>query len=896
MDASVIEIENVIIPVLGLCIIMALAIATLMEENRDYSRKLFIYMLTSCSIILLLEMVQLVWDDTGGSSRNAMFMEITMFLFYALLSVICYCWTVYAYYWFNGHKARGKVAAVFMVAPLCEIIALLTNFYTDSIYSVDAVLGYSRGSGFMFYMSFSYLFLIIAIIVTAIAAGMSNKDLSKRDFYMFILCFLFPVVGPLLQYEFSEFSLMGVSESIALLIVYMSIQQRTTARYAAERAQSQVEYAQYEETLERLLSAGSKALYVFRINISKDTRSSESGISDKIAAACEDDSIDALCDSLAAEIRDPSEARAFRGLFDRKMLIENFSKQNKELTLKYYRMDEDGESHLVRVMLSMLKNPVSGDIEAIVYSEDIDRQEKEERVIKSIVNREYDYIALINKVNKKIAYVYSAEDESLSNGLENVAYDDAIKEFADRVSDIEKPGDEHGKFSYDTILKELNKSGEYSYVFNYESHDKQKLQKRITCQYLDEQKNYIIVLFRDITEASRLEREHSVALRTALLKSQHADAMKTEFLSNLSHDMRTPLNAVIGYAVLAEKTVVETEKNDYISKIHQAGRIMLELVNDTLDLSKIESGEIILRPVQTSYKEIEEKLITAAMPQIEEKHIDFVLDDKEAAKVEIIVDPLRIHEIIMNLVSNAIKFTSEKGRVAVSIKCLKIDEKTVHDQITISDNGCGMKEEFIPKMFEPFSQERQNEDTPGSGLGLSIVKRLVDLMGGTIEIASAVGRGTTCVLQLSFPRAEEKSQPDKKAEEDHFDFTGKHVLLVEDNAMNIEIGRTVLESRGIIVSEAKNGMIALEKFEASEPGTYDAIIMDIRMPVMNGREAAKCIRKSKHADAGSIPIIAMSADAFDDDIRASLDAGMNRHIAKPLAPEQLFKCLEEELK
>ena len=232
------------------------------------------------------------------------------------------------------------------------------------------------------------------------------------------------------------------------------------------------------------------------------------------------------------------------------------------------------------------------------------------------------------------------------------------------------------------------------------------------------------------------------------------------------------------------------------------------------------------------------------------------------------------------------------------MECLKSDKNIIHDKITVSDNGCGMSKEFIPKAFEPFSQERQasTANIGGSGLGLSIVKKLVELMNGRIELQSELGKGTIFTVYLDFEQIDDKKEEETVLQDTYNSLRNKKILLVDDNEMNIEIAKTVLEMYEMKVSCAQNGQNACDLFEQSKPNEFDAILMDVRMPVMNGHEASKKIRQMKRPDAQSVPIIAMSADAFDEDIKESLAAGMNEHIAKPVEPEKIYKVLAKLIK
>lgn len=895
MFDSIQNIDNVAIPIVGICIIFALMVAAYLEPKKDYSRKIFIFMLVSCTVILVMEMLQSCLPKYRAATSDNLTLWITMFVFYAMLAILCYCWTLYSYYWFNGRTPSPKPFFWFTVAPVVEILALAINHFSGTIFYIDSNGIYERGDWFTSYIMFSYLYLMVAILITAIYAASKKENRHRRDFGMFLLCFLFPVLGPIAQYLLPDLNVMGITEAVALMIVYVSIQQRTTSQYAAEMALFHAEYGQYEDSLEQLLSDSSNALCVFRVNLTANTHSGERGITNRIKNACKSDSMDSLTEAFAEQIDEPDENRRFIDLFNRENLNEQYANHNDRLSLEYHYRLESGEIHLIKVFLSLLKNPGNGDLEAIVYFEDIDRQEKEQKVISAIASREYDNITLIDPATGKINYQYSTNWSVDRQNEDTDDYLSLIEKKIVNMIDLEAPGSEYKKVSLETVLAMLEEQKEYSYVFEY-TVDAEKRRKKMTYQYLDQTRSRILFLMSDITEETRQEREHTETLQQALKEVRHADAMKTDFLSNLSHDMRTPLNAVLGYTSLAKTSFDTSDNREYLDKIEQAGKIMLDLVNDTLDLSKIESGAIMLKPVPTYYDEVIKKVSSAIKPLADEKHIDFTLDDEHAARVPFMVDPLRLQEVLMNLLSNAIKFTPENGTVIMTVECTKIEEDYICDVVKVKDNGCGMDAEFIPKMFEPFSQERQKSDTPGSGLGLSIVQKLITMMHGQIEVNSQIGKGTEFIISLRFERADDITDRSNQPARDWSSLVGRKVLLAEDNEMNIEVAKALLEMKGMVVTVAENGQIACQMFEDSEVGAFDVILMDIRMPVMNGHEATKAIRRMKREDAATIPIIAMSADAFDDDIRESMDVGMDGHLAKPIDPERMYESISTALK
>lgn len=369
---------------------------------------------------------------------------------------------------------------------------------------------------------------------------------------------------------------------------------------------------------------------------------------------------------------------------------------------------------------------------------------------------------------------------------------------------------------------------------------------------------------------------------------------RNQFFANISHDMRTPLNAVLGFAALAQKdNLSEETRKEYISKIQISGSLLLELINDTLTLSKANSGklELDLKPVRA--RELFESIIVPIRQAAEKRKVVFTADSSGVLDRVIMVDRLKFQKILLNLLSNAVKFTPEGGRVSIRFYHEAEENSALDSVIRVSDTGIGMDPAFLPHIFEPFTQEKQTGyESVGTGLGLSIVKQLVDLMGGSIAVESEKGKGSTFTVRLHFEDAEPNAVVKGAAVTSDRNLAGRNILLCEDNELNREISTALLEDQNMTVDTAENGKEGVQKFLDSAPGTYDAILMDIRMPVMNGIEAAKQIRLADRPDAASVPIVAMSADTFSDDVQKCLDAGMNEHLAKPVDPEQLYATLQ----
>lgn len=392
--------------------------------------------------------------------------------------------------------------------------------------------------------------------------------------------------------------------------------------------------------------------------------------------------------------------------------------------------------------------------------------------------------------------------------------------------------------------------------------------------------------FRDITE----DKKELEAAKEQLKIAESVSQSKTEFLSSMSHEIRTPMNGIIGMLTLAHGQLRGHSAENYIIKAEQLSKYLLSVINDILDMSRIEAGKIELESKPFELAALAEKLRNMFQKNVEAKGVAFYVEMKDVDVKYIVGDELRISQILVNFLSNAQKFT-EKGEIRVTFRQLQKENGKVSLMFRVHDTGKGMDAKFISRIFKPFEQESQDitKQYGGSGLGMSITDRLVYLMGGEIVIDSMLGKGSDFSVYLTLPIAEVSEIETEQEDETGTDFTfnGCHILMAEDNEINAEIAVSILENEGAKVDVAVNGKDAVEKYAASAPGTYNFILMDIQMPVMNGRDAAKQIRSMDRKDAGEIPIFALSADAFVEDQRLSAMSGMNGHFTKPIDFEEM---------
>jgi len=402
-----------------------------------------------------------------------------------------------------------------------------------------------------------------------------------------------------------------------------------------------------------------------------------------------------------------------------------------------------------------------------------------------------------------------------------------------------------------------------------------------------------VVGTRNIDSLIKKERMQEEKLKKAYVAAENANKAKTEFLNNMSHDIRTPMNVILGYNHLMKSQLTESKQLDYQKKIEQSGKLLLAIINNVLDMARIESGKIKVDENYERVGEVVDEIISTFSSEAEEKEIHLSGSMKVTHR-NILCDGTKIREIYVNLVSNAMKYTPRGGNVTITVEELPCEkEGYMKVKSEIKDTGIGMSKEYLPTLFEPFSRE-QNTTTRrigGTGLGMPIVKKMVDLMGGSIEVASELGKGTVFTFTLMHKIADRKfySQKTEAAETSEMgkNLSGKHVLLAEDNDLNVEIAVTVLEETGIVIERVEDGIQCVNRVAQMSPGTYDLILMDIQMPNMDGYQAAQCIRHLDDKMKAEIPIIAMTANAFAEDRKKAFDAGMNGHIAKPIDIEKL---------
>ena len=437
-------------------------------------------------------------------------------------------------------------------------------------------------------------------------------------------------------------------------------------------------------------------------------------------------------------------------------------------------------------------------------------------------------------------------------------------------------------------------------------------------RYLHSQEQYTLQLQENL-DTIKLQSERLQSQQTELIaekeRAEEANKAKSTFLSNMSHDIRTPMNAIVGYLNLAKdlhkvcencpsyqndpcKDHIPDRMFNFLKKIDASSQHLLALINDVLEMSRIESGKMELELLPDNLVETMDEVHDMFATQMKNKNISFTVDSSDVKNKFAIFDKNRLNRVLLNLLSNAYKFTPDGGKISVTLKQLKTFDDSADYELHVKDSGIGMTPEFAAKVFEAFERERTStvSKIQGTGLGMAITKSIVDLMGGNIKVVTELGKGTEFIVNVNFKLAQDL-QKEISAENTAqiIDFTNKKLLLVDDIEVNREIAKMLLESEGFIVDTASDGSEAVKKVANSNPGDYDAVLMDIQMPIMNGYDAARKIRQINNSKLANVPIIAMTANAFSEDVKTALDAGMNAHIAKPIDVSNMMETLAKIL-
>ncbi|WP_420908086.1 response regulator [Dysosmobacter acutus] len=750
-----------------------------------------------------------------------------------------------------------------------------------------------------------------------------------------------------------------------------------------------------------------------------------------VAVARIGDSYDQTIANLSDSAVDPERRAELYRALKREKVLSDYASGRTEYHFDFLRWKNNGTMFWGSTKMRTYLNPDTRDVLLFFYTEDVTERKIQEQLLNQLTELDYDVITDID-IPRDSHWVVSADRGRADTIPRQGRFQEEIRKIADRFMGGEARREYLSKLDYGYMEKTLEHQNAYSFLVEMKDEQGEPRVKRVKVFYINKELGRVCMARSDVTDVVRQEQRQKEELAAALVAAEQANAAKTDFLSRMSHEIRTPMNAIIGMSTIAAQAIGDDEQvADCISKIGISSRFLLSLINDILDMSRIESGKMLLKNEKIPMEEFLNGVNSICYGQAAAKGVDYecivdpVLDDYYMG------DAMKLQQVLVNILGNAVKFTAEGGRVTFSAAQRRKTKNSAELRFVINDTGTGMSEEFLPHIFEPFSQESTGTTAlyGGTGLGLAISKSIVDMMDGKIAVRSIKGVGTEFTVDVklgiteeelrrhqkkqtynfshlktlvvdddvsvcesavvilhqmgvkaewvdsgrkaveqvsalweqgkhydmilidwkmpemdgietarriravvgpevtiiimtaydwipieheakmagvnllmskpmfkssivsAFSKALGEKEERERQEETDFDFTGKRILLAEDNALNTEVAVLLLKNKGFAVDTAENGLRALELFSKSPEGYYDAVLMDIRMPLMDGLTAASNLRHLSNADARTVPILAMTANAFDDDIEKSKAAGMNAHLAKPIDPKRLYQTL-----
>ncbi len=589
----------------------------------------------------------------------------------------------------------------------------------------------------------------------------------------------------------------------------------------------------------------------------------------------------------------------FKSEFSRQGMMKQYNNGNMVYSVHFVVDCDSGHACCCSADINMTKEPNTDDVYAFIYIRDITEKHIRDVAMQSVVERETDFISYMDVQTGMVSRVRYRDGAKAIPGKEAIKYEDSIQDIT-RFVPPEEQEYCFKAFNLENIKRNLKANDEYTIMYSiYTDESKTETRRVKMCVYYLSERQPILVFARyDITDVYNLEQEKNRRLKEALKEAERANAAKSEFLSRVSHEIRTPMNAVLGIAAIGERELEDKKAVEYFNKISSSGKYLLGLINDILDMAKIESQKVQLNPVVVNIRKFIDDIDVIIRPLYEERKITMKLDISGVRYKYGYFDPMRVQQILINLLGNAIKFSDPGGIIECSAACTE-EGGIEHIVFKVRDYGIGMSEEFLERLFVPFEQELNKNSGihSGTGLGLAISKNLAELMQGTISVVSKLGEGTTFTVNLPFtePSREEIVEYKKThSEGDNLNaLVGKNILLAEDHPINTEIVMSLFGKDGANVEHAEDGCAAVKMFSESKPYYYDLVLMDIMMPNMDGTEAARQIRALKRGDAKTVPIIAMSANTYDSDIKIAEEAGMNGHISKPIDVKNMFDTIKK---
>lgn len=849
----------------------------------------------------------IIWQATDGRS-----LPFGMCIHYLINVLICVsaAFVGVRYYRYLHYIVYGnwtKSLLVYAPAILLCILSLI-SVYTNWFFYIDNDNRYVRGDWYVVNIFLSYIYVIM-FLIEAVRGYFNEKDEEKKKRILIAASFVvFPTICGVVQYIWPGLSIHSFGITLAIIFVFIRLQKREIIGYIKSHQIQKENNIRYRNTVL------SNALQFMVVNLSQDFVE-ELCIPSNVELTIEKLVINGMLESRSygavtkmwkSNVVGMTEEQLSH-IYDRNVLIDRFNNGERLITDEVKIKKKNGSICWCKQDITLIKNTYSNDYVATMTIYDITKEKELEEIYN---NQQAITNALAFGVNSYWIVDWETEEfigqysnhkdvtQRFASLTANRKYSDAMRYVY--YAELGARDVNYVQYEIEAVKSKLEEHGRYIATEEmYYAPNNVYFQLEYATLVYKGRKAFIIST-RDVTTVRESERALQLRLKAALEQAERANKAKSNFLFNMSHDIRTPMNAILGFNDVAVNNIDNKEKVlDALQKAKYAGKHMLGVINDVLDMSRIESGKLELDINIIDVKEHIMRFEDMFKFDMEKRGIRFeVIDDTHERYIY--GDYLRITQIITNLLGNAMKFTKAGGTVTYhGIEVDVGEEGYVGYEIHIKDTGIGMSEEFQKRVFNAFEREKSStlSGTQGTGLGLAIVKRLIELMEGEISFTSKLGVGTEFVIFFKAKVANgdniQNALNMSKQREKDIELEGKRILLVDDNELNREIGYEILTSAGFVVEQAEDGNVAIEKIFDAEEGYYDLVFMDIQMPGMNGYEASRQIRKLSNKKKAQIPIVAMTANAFEEDREKSFRAGMNEHIAKPIDIEKVMEIIKK---
>ncbi len=688
--------------------------------------------------------------------------------------------------------------------------------------------------------------------------------------------------------------------------VISSICERTTWNGRPVMVEYLHDVTQLKEKEDRINSSTAKAddkklMGYYIANLRQNSIIEQKTIGSEISIKTRTDRYDKAVELWKNTISDSADRENYSRVHHSSRLMAYYNAGGTSESLEYQIRLADNSHIWVNSIIELISDHSTGDLCIYEYIYNIHRKKLTDEIMSAAVDYDSERFGSIELDNNQITILHNRNEAN----AHEITVENYTKDYSD-YAELKVYPEDRDLFMTLSSITNLDTQLKYNDVYEFthrELADDGTMHVKNNHYAMYDRDNRICLMSRsDVTDIIAEEELKQQQLEIALEMAQKATKAKPFFLSNMSHEIRTPMNAIIGLTKLAQESEDINEIKEYIRKIDSSSDYLLGMLSDILDMSRIENGKFLLNKKWVSVYDLLDSCISIIEPQMKKKGIRFIYPSSGINDdLEFYVDELRTRQMLINLLNNAYKFTPEGGTVILKMTNVSKSDIRAVDKIIISDTGCGMSRQFMEKLFTPFEQEHNpySDTTAGTGLGLALVKEIVAAMGGDISVESQLGAGTTFTINYPYEyrrKSDNRLISNPKSVIDEVILTDRRILLVDDQKLNREIGRKLLENKGMIVHEAVNGKEAVRLFSSSEVGYYSAIVMDIRMPVMDGLSATKIIRSIGREDAATIPIIAMTANAFGEDVIKSQEAGIDMHLAKPINPDLLIGAISSLIK